>query len=38
VKIDSTQLAMLLGGISLCHVKRRKRYAIPEARKQVDAA
>lgn len=41
VKIDSTQLAMLLGGISLCHVKRRKRYVHPEASKvpaQVDAA
>ena len=26
VKIDSTQLAMLLGGVSLVTVKRRKRY------------
>jgi len=24
--IDSTQLAMLLGGVSLVRVKRRKRY------------
>jgi hypothetical protein len=26
VQIDSTQLAMLLGGVSLVSVKRRKRY------------
>jgi transposase len=26
VQIDSTQLAMLLGGVSLVRVKRRKRY------------
>jgi len=26
VRIDSTQLAMLLGGVSLVSVKRRKRY------------
>jgi transposase len=26
VKIDATQLAMLLGGVSLVTVKRRKRY------------
>jgi transposase len=26
VQIDSTQLAMLLGGVSLISVKRRKRY------------
>jgi len=26
VRIDSTQLAMLLGGVSLVGVKRRKRY------------
>jgi len=26
VQIDSTQLAMLLGGVSLLKVKRRKRY------------
>jgi transposase len=41
VKIDSTQLAMLLGGISLAHVKRRKRYVRPEGPKvgaRVDAA
>jgi len=25
-QIDSTQLAMLLGGVSLVRVKRRKRY------------
>jgi transposase len=25
-QIDTTQLAMLLGGVSLVHVKRRKRY------------
>jgi hypothetical protein len=25
-RIDSTQLAMLLGGVSLVSVKRRKRY------------
>ena len=25
-QIDATQLAMLLGGVSLVHVKRRKRY------------
>ena len=26
VKIDATELSMLLGGVSLSHVKRRKRY------------
>ncbi len=26
ISIDSTQLAMLLGGVSLARVKRRKRY------------
>jgi transposase len=26
LEIDSTQLAMLLGGVSLANVKRRKRY------------
>jgi transposase len=26
IQIDATQLAMLLGGVSLVHVKRRKRY------------
>lgn len=26
LRIDSTQLAMLLGGVSLVNVKRRKRY------------
>jgi transposase len=29
LKIDSTQLAMLLGGVSLVHTKRRKRYCHP---------
>ena len=33
VKIDSAQLAMLLSGISLRDVKRRKRYTTPEAQK-----
>ena len=27
VQLDATQLAMLLGGVSLVTVKRRKRYA-----------
>lgn len=26
VRIDATELSMLLGGVSLSHVKRRKRY------------
>jgi len=26
IQIDSTQLAMLLGGVSLVTIKRRKRY------------
>lgn len=28
VEIDATQLAMLLGGVSLASAKRRKRYAL----------
>ena len=31
VEVDATELAMLLGGVSLASVKRRKRYAIAAA-------
>jgi transposase len=28
VELDATELAMLLGGVSLAHVRRRKRFAL----------
>jgi len=31
VELDATELAMLLGGVSLANVRRRKRYAVATA-------
>jgi len=28
VRIDATELSMLLGGVSLSHIRRRKRFAV----------